>query len=364
MKNTKYKIFFLYIFLIICFLGCSGTVEKGTKLVETPSVTLYAVGDIMMGRNIGKKMKEEGVDAPFEFIKEDLIKGDIVFGNLESMIGVMKKDKNGKEEKPHYDKNYNFLAVPESAKVLKGAGFTVVSLANNHAKDYGSHRIASTRKYLDEAGVLFSGAGASIEEARKPAIIEKKGTKFAFLSYGIAHSNDVYAKGSRAGIAPFYRKYLKEDIAKARLVADVVIVSIHWGVEYDKKPIPRIVKLAHDIIDYGADMILGHHPHVVQSLEFYKGKPIVYSMGNFLFDQKKGRTSGGMMYEFKFKSTNLDSIKAHPLGRVNTYYPKLAVGDIKTNQLKELKEISLYLNEDESLVEFLDVKLQLEVVTK
>lgn len=348
--------------VLLIVVGCgviknskAPTVEANPVAIDE-SVTIYATGDIMMGRYIGKRMKRGGVDAPFEFIKEDLKKADIVFGNLESMIGVIKKDKNSLDEKPYYDKDYNFLAVPESAQALKDAGFTVVSLANNHAKDYGPHRITSTRKYLKEAGVAFSGAGASLEEAREPAIIEKKGTKFAFLSYGIAHSNDVYAKDSRAGIVPFYRKYLRADIANAKLIADVIIVSIHWGMEYEAKPIDKQVELAHDIIDYGADIILGHHPHVVQSIELYKDKPIIYSMGNFLFDQKDGRTNGGMIYDFNFEGSELKTIEALPLGRVNTYYPKLAEGEVKTNQLKELREISLELNENKKALNFLNIK--------
>lgn len=335
--------------------GCSAiksepeTMEPAKNIVDR--VTLFAVGDIMMSRYIGKRMKYFGVDAPFEFITEDLKKADIVFGNLESMIGIMKKN-----EKPYYKKNYNFLAVPESAKALKDAGFTILNLANNHAKDYGPKRIISTRNYLKEAGLSYFGAGGNLKEARQVTVVEEKGTKFAFLGYGIAHSNDVYAAGERAGIVPFYRNYLKADIANAKLVADVVIVSIHWGKEYEAKPIERQVKLAHDIIDYGADIILGHHPHVTQSVEFYKEKPIIYSMGNFLFDQKEGRTKGGMLYSFGFEGKKLNSINAVPLGRVKTYYPKVAEGDVKTKQLKELREISLYLNKDRKMLDFLNAK--------
>ncbi len=357
MKNINI-IGLLLIVVFSLFIYGYRTVDREAALPAQTiddNVTLYATGDIMVGRYIGKRMKSDGVNAPFEFIKGDLKKADIVFGNLESMIGVMKKDKKGVEEKSHYKKDYNFLAAPESAKALKDAGFTVVSIANNHSMDYGPKGITSTRKYLKEAGVSYFGAGKDLMEAREPVIIEKNGTKFAFLGYGVAHSNDVYAGAGRAGIAPFFRKYLKVDIKNAKLAADIVIVSIHWGVEYEAKPIKRQVKLAHDIIDYGADIILGHHPHVVQSLEFYKDKPIIYSMGNFLFDQKSGRTKGGMIYGFEFKGSELASIEAMPLGRVYTYYPKLAVGEVRTRQLKELKEISLYLNEDKAALDFLEI---------
>lgn len=359
MKNVHFIGLFSFLVLGLFLSGYfTGDLEE-IKIIASPEIiekdiTIYAAGDIMMGRYIGKRMARRGVDSPFKFIKDELKKADIVFGNLESMIGVMAIDKMGAEEKPYYDKDYNFLAVPQSAKALRDAGFTVVSLANNHAKDYGPDGITSTRKYLKEAGVKFFGAGKNLVEAREPVIIEKKGTKFAFLGYGIAHTKDVYATGNKAGIVPFYRKHLKADIKSAKLLADVVIVSIHWGVEYDVQPIKRQVKLAHDIIDYGADILLGHHPHVVQSIEFYKDKPIIYSMGNFLFDQKAGRTSGGMIFSFDFSGGKLKAVGALPLGRVDAYYPKLAVGEVKTSQLKELREISKYLNEDKTVLDFLN----------
>lgn len=337
-------------------VGSGNPPEEIKEFKEDKSTTIFAVGDIMMSRYIGKVMAKKqlasfdgsGIHYPFKEIAGKLFEADIVVGNLESVIGVKSID-----EKTYYDKPYNFLAHPDTALVLKQAGFDVVSLANNHAMDYGPKRIIKTRQVLDEAAIKYFGAGSNEFEAREPSVISHNGTTIAFLGYGNGHSNDIYATDSKGGTARTIGKNIKADIEKAKLKSDIVIVSLHWGFEYEDTPKNWQRKFAKNLIDYGADAILGHHPHILQGIEIYKGKPIVYSLGNFLFDQKKGKTTGGMIVELNFEDKKYKGINVIPLDRFSTYYPKVATGKKKQTALKELYAISLPINKDKKALAFI-----------
>jgi poly-gamma-glutamate synthesis protein (capsule biosynthesis protein) len=306
----------------------------------TQEVCLAAVGDIMLGRYIGKVMNTRGKHYPFDQVTVLLRKHDIVFGNLESGIA---KDTSA----PFFpSKPYNFAASPNAARALKEAGFTVLGLANNHMLDFGPNEPALTRSLLQKQGLSPFGAGKDIGEARQPLMLTRNGVRFGFLGYGVAHSRAVYAQRNRAGIAPISMDDIRKDILVLRSQVDVLIVSLHWGIEYEKMPTRKQREEAHQIIDWGADMIIGHHPHVMQGIEIYKNKLIAYSLGNFVFDQKGNGTDRSFMLACRFQEKTLYSVEIVPLDRFRTYFPKVAEGKMRLGILKELKKISLPINSE------------------
>jgi poly-gamma-glutamate capsule biosynthesis protein CapA/YwtB (metallophosphatase superfamily) len=330
MKRTK-QIVILFLLILV---SCS---RQEAPRQET---TFLAVGDIMLGRYIAKVMQTAGSDLPFHKMISALAAADIVFGNLESIIS------NDDAEPSFPDKPYNFHARDEAAPALQKAGFTILTLANNHAMDYGSESLVRTRALLAQNGIESFGAGKDLDEARQPSIITKNGVRFGFLGYGMAHARSVYAEKNRSGVAPIRPDDIRQDIAALRGSVDVLIVSLHWGIEYETRPQEQQRVLAHKIIDWGADLILGHHPHVMQGVEIYKGRIIAYSLGNFVFGQKGPGTDQSFMLACRFRGSSLTGAEIVPLDRFRRYFPKLAEGEEKVRLLADLKTISLPLNAD------------------
>ncbi len=301
-------------------------------------VTLYAVGDVMLGRHIAKVMSEQGADYPFGEIAPVLQSADIVFGNFEAIISSIDRPPSFPE------KPYSFHASGDAAEALKKAGFHVLSLANNHAMDYGLAALSETKKLLAAKDIATFGAGAGISDARLPAIVTKKGMRFGFLGYSIAHARSVYAGKNRAGIAPVRIDDILADVQALRNQVDVLIVSLHWGIEYENVPGSRQREEAHRIIESGADIIVGHHPHVMQGVEVYKGKIIAYSLGNFIFDQKGKGTDRSFILACTFRGSTIVSAEIIPLDRFKRYFPRAATGKAKEGMLEGIKNISLPLN--------------------
>lgn len=300
--------------------------------------SLLAVGDIMLGRYIGKVMHARGEHYPFNQVRELFRKNDIVFGNLESGIA--------KETTPPFfpKKPYNFAASPAAAAALHEAGFSVLGLANNHMLDFGPDEPTRTRSLLQKQGLSFFGAGENIVEARQPAVLVRNGVRFGFLGYGVAHSRAVYAQKNRAGIAPIVMEDIRKDIQAFRSAVDVLVVSLHWGIEYENSPSKKQREEAHQIIDWGADMVIGHHPHVMQGIEIYKNKVIAYSLGNFLFDQKGAGTDRSFVLACRFRKKTLYSAEIIPLDRYRSYFPRVAEGSAGEDIVKDLERISTTLH--------------------
>jgi len=218
-----------------------------------------------------------------------LFYADLVIGNLESPL-TDKQDPTPVKSSASVEAKTNFLfksESPETAAALKDAGFGVLTLANNHILDYKEEGLIDTLQRLDEAGLKHAGAGADDKGAATPAIVDIRGMKVVVLA-----ASDVVPKGFEAGpekpgilSMKSAGKFLKLIRKTRKDNPDALLVlSLHWGAEATETPIERQETLAHRFIDAGADMILGHHPHRMQGVEFYKGRPIFYSLGNFLFD--------------------------------------------------------------------------------
>ncbi|MEW6087908.1 MAG: CapA family protein [bacterium] len=336
--KINFKVFFFSVFFVT-IISCIIFLHRAKAENNKPEVTLLAAGDILFDSEIEDIIKSKGGRNIFEKVAPILKQGDIVFGNLESMMGTKKGVPIYKDLKP-----YNFLASLDRHKILKENGFNVLNLANNHTMDYGPGPIRETRQLLLKEGMHFFGAGQNLNEARGPAIIIIKGIKFAFLGYSKTYPQDGYASENKAGIAPINLDYIREDIKNIRGKSDFVIVSIHWGTEYKFMPDERQKEIAHKTIDSGADMILGHHPHVLQGIEIYKNKFIIYSLGNFLFDQENYWKDKSIILSCNFSKDRLKSIKIIPIDRYEKYLPKPAEGNEKNIILNKIKQISLPLN--------------------
>jgi len=306
--------------------------EKKTLPSRKERVSLIAVGDVSFSR-AGERIikKEKDINYPFLKIKDYLKSGDIVFANLETPI-------TSGPEIPNFA--MIFRSNPGTEKALKQAGFSLLSLANNHTLNFAEKGLKDTLAYLESVGIQYVGAGENRQKAYQPVYIEKKGIKFAFLAYsdgGLVP--DTYEAGeNHAGIAFINQEEMMKAVRKARAKADFVIVSLHAGTEYTDTPNDLQVNFAHAAVDAGADLIIGHHPHVVQPLEQYRGKYIFYSLGNFVFDQpQKRETREGLAIKVYFSKEKIEKISLLPVVMENLAQPRMASEDEADKILARLK---------------------------
>ena len=264
---------------LIALKQSSAVEEMKPEILSPKRITLGFVGDIMLDRGIKSSVMKYGngnYDYAFEKVKDYLNDFDILFGNLEGPIS----DKGTKT-----GSIYSFRMDPKSAQSLKDAGFDILSLANNHMGDWSKTAMKDTFKNLEKVGIIYSGGGNNKEEAYKIKTIIKNDTKIAFLSFSQFGKGYLEAGENTAGIAIISDEKIKSGIEKAKSENDIVIVSFHFGDEYKKEPNVYQKNIARKAIDYGTDLVVGHHPHVVEPIEEYKGGYIAYSLGNFVFDQ-------------------------------------------------------------------------------
>ncbi len=267
----------LSIFSVVLLSTAGTAVEKSGKREE---VVVAAIGDIVLGwhlDNIYLKLAGAGKDPfdfPFSGVSDVLEKADIAVGNLEAPF-----TKRGEK----MEKKFNFRVDPEYVKCLKRGGVDVVNLANNHIMDYGGIGLMDTMETLGNAGIRYFGAGENLYEAREPVIIEANGLKVAFIGFSNTFPMEMNATKRKPGVVFGYPGYIKYDVKKAKENADFVVVSFHWGSEKSHRIKSYQKEYARLAVDSGADVVLGHHPHVLQGVETYRGKVIAYSLGNFVF---------------------------------------------------------------------------------
>lgn len=266
---------------------------------------------------------------PFEKIAPFLRQKDFVLGNLETPLS---------DHKRAYGL---FISDPGYAESMANAGISMVNLANNHIFDAGEIGFFQTIEHLAKAGVLYTGAGKDLENARAGAFVRVRDMKIVFLGYTQFCNNRFSSVADRyPGILPMDRQLILEDIHNAREKADLVFVNLHWGIENDPNVHPKQVEIAHFLIDNGADGIIGHHPHVPQGIEIYKKRPVFYSLGNFIFGQGDFRwNTDNYLGEIVIEGKMMRKILLHPIsgqGR-ELFQPGLLKG-IRANSLfSELK---------------------------
>lgn len=268
--NSVHTINLQNLFLIICI-----TPAIFAKQAETVAIGL--MGDVMLGRTVNEKIGQTSFSYPWGSIRSLLKKNDLNLINLECALTTSTC------ETP---KTFNFKANPDSVKTLTEGSITVTNLANNHILDFSYPGMNETVMTLDAAGIRHVGAGNNLQEAQRPTIINIKGLKIGIIG---ATDNE---PGWRAG----YKKpgvnflYMNEPqrilklIKKVKPAVDFLILSIHWGPNFREKPSRQFIDFAHKAIDAGVDILHGHSAHIIQPIEFYKGKIILYDTGDFVDD--------------------------------------------------------------------------------
>jgi poly-gamma-glutamate synthesis protein (capsule biosynthesis protein) len=247
----------------------------------------------MLARSIGGALIRDASNSPFARVAPILRQADVTVGNLECALG-----NRGKPAR----KSYTLRGPTAAAADLAGAGFDVLALANNHSLDYGPAALDETARLLDAAGVRHAGAGANEEAAHRPAVLEVKGFRLAFLAYVDTPAEGRYAAatwsalGERPGVAWAKPGRIAADVAAARREADLVIVLLHSGYEGVQVPNKIQRQAAHAAIDAGAVLVIGSHPHVLQGVERYGNGVIAYSLGNFVFDGLYGRSETAILH--------------------------------------------------------------------
>jgi len=288
MKQTELKkaiiglaaLFLISLLGLGLWLGLKSTpvlAEAGGPKPDS-EVTLMAVGDIMLGRDVAKSSaaSPEGNDYPFGLIK-DLGKGaDIMFGNLESPLVASESLSSQQSD------GYLFPAQPTMGNNLRSNGFNILTVANNHALDYGLAGLNDTLQSLDRAGITYIGAGTN---PYAPRYIEKNGLKLAFIAATRVEPSGLKT-GETSHIALFDQDKILVAIREARPQADVVIVALHWGEEYQAVATSSQHDFAKLAAEAGADLILGAHPHVLGEFEVIGRTVVAYSLGNFIFDSR------------------------------------------------------------------------------
>jgi poly-gamma-glutamate synthesis protein (capsule biosynthesis protein) len=285
--------------------GARNTVSNRPSLParQPPAVRLVFGGDVMLTRHVGRIARANADAAyPFRLLAPLLSAADIAFVNLESPFSDRGKPT---------EKGMVFRAHPSSIEGLLLAGIDVVSTANNHSRDGHGYGVEYTYRWLQKHGIAAAGTGLTPEAAHAGVVLERKGVRFGFLAYTYDQSNGNH-RDVDARVADMNLLTLVADVAALRNRSDAVIVSMHAGDEYRLKPNLRQQEFARAAIDAGAAVVAGHHPHVVQPFEIYKGGVIFYSLGNLVFDQfQRAETQEGLIAEVLFRGARLEDFRVH-----------------------------------------------------
>ncbi len=304
--------------------------------VPPPPLVLLAGGDVMFDRAVGQDLARNGPEYSLAGISGDGRAADLFFVNLESPLAT-----TAKLEKP-----IAFRADPRAAVSLAAAGVDVVSLANNHAVDSGRDGLRETMDNLKKSGIRWCGAGTDRAAADTPLIRSVRGVRVAFTAF------TEFPEGSRKRdnvptMSLADEETVRRVVSAAVRKADVVVASFHWGEEYRDAPGPSQVRLARVAADAGADLILGHHPHVPQGLAILPsgraGRPrrslVAYSLGNLLFDQRHPWTNRGFLLRCRLDRDGVRDAALAPL-RSSGRKPRPAAGDELPQDLRRLAGLS------------------------
>ncbi|MGH2558402.1 MAG: CapA family protein [Thermomicrobiales bacterium] len=311
-------------------LGALGSLAA-TPTAANNIATVGFVGDVVPGRNVAAKIEETGDPAsPFRDVAGQLASYDLTVANLEGALSET-------IEPPDDPHTFTFVADPNMLEGVELAGIDGVTLANNHALNSGVEGLQDTTAALDEAGIRYTGAGNTLDEAREPAIFQVNGLTIAVLGINgvTANPNDLpgvvsgeeAATADAPGTNPFVADQFLADIRAATERADIVIPYFHMGVEYRDQPPDWAVEAAHAAIDAGAAMVVANHPHVIQGMEIYEGRPILYSLGNFVFDQAFSiEVRTGMILEVTFRGTEIAGLRLHGVEIEDFHRPRPMTG--------------------------------------
>lgn len=309
---------------------------------STRTVKLKAVGDIMLGdhpvcfgHGVRSTIEEKGLDFLLKEVEIALKDTDILFGNLESVLS---------------DAGYNSSSMasaelrgrPEDAMGLSRSGFNLINLANNHALQHGRQAFKDTVKNLSNQSikVVGLGKGARCETLR----LVKNDIEIVFLGYSLRpekYSDEpapyLYANANEETILAHVNELRLESESQ-------IVVSLHWGEEYLNYPSKKQISFARDLVDSGACLIIGHHPHVLQGIEEYKGAIILYSLGNFIFDKWQRNPRETAIFSCEIGANGVSNIEVTPVLISRSFQPKLASGKEKIKILNNIEKYSASIN--------------------
>ncbi len=296
-----------------------------------PPLTVSWVGDVILGRTVHTIMTRlNDYQAPFRLVADELKNSDLTIANLECSLA-------DDIEPPTDPLTFSFMTFTAGGDGMSLAGIDAVSQANNHSMNFGAHGMRDTLAALDQRSIKHFGIGENLDEARKPVIFDVQGRKIAILGYDGITGGTYGATDSTAGTCPLDVDIMAQDIASVRQQADLVIPFVHWGIEYQLTPNAEQQAIAHSAIDVGADMVIGSHCHWVQGMEIYQGKPIIYSLANFVFDQDWSlETKQGLIMHLVFRLNRVAAIRFVPVLIEDFYQPHLVDGADMTQILDRI----------------------------
>jgi len=314
--------------------------------LRLPAITsIIAVGDIMLGDHVIYYLDKFGAHYPFDSTKHLLQFAHFTIGNLEAPFGT---------KGVKFDKKFNFMVHPRYARGLVDAGFNVLNIANNHIMDFGEQALISTMETLDSIGIRYCGAGTNAANAGKPAILDYCGIKVGFIGCSLTFPEEFWAKKDSAGTFYPRENELIQHIHDSEQQADFTVVSFHWGQELRTTPKPYQQFYAHLAIDAGADLILGHHPHVLQGLEIYNDRLIIYSLGNFAFGSYSNKSKDSIILKTYLTTGGLLYARVIPISVLNNqvaFQPRVLKGKQTEAVLAYLNTISQELNQGTDIID-------------
>jgi poly-gamma-glutamate capsule biosynthesis protein CapA/YwtB (metallophosphatase superfamily) len=296
-------------------------------------VTLSVAGDVMLARGVAEAAAARPGDDPAPALGPmtgRLTRADLVVANLESTLSRAGAPTQGGD---------SFAADPRVASRLADAGFDALSLANNHAGDFGDRALLQTVRRLRSAGLRTFGAGATPAEAWRPAVLERRGVRFGFLGFNAIGETPAVGPGQPGAVSvsmpprtgPLDRGELRRFLAAVRRLArrvDVVVVMPHWGTQYTNRPEPVQRRVARRLARVGADLVVGGHPHWVQGVQRVDGALVVHSLGNFVFDMDfMAETMAGVLLEATFRGDRLVAVDFVPYRMDPSFTPRVVRGD-------------------------------------
>lgn len=324
------KIVLLLLIMVLVLLNSYTFAEE-----EKDTITISVAGDVMMDGSVRQQINRQGYDYPWEKVKEYFKESDLAIVNLETSITTKGVKWPGKY--------FNFRSNPENLDSMKEAKVDIVTLANNHVLDYSNQGFLDTLTHLEKRDILYVGGGRNKKEALEGIVIEKKNTKIGVLAFSrVIPDTRWYATNNKLGVVGAYDGYTSDmmnRIKELKEEVDILVLSLHWGVERSTKPRTQDINIAKAAIDAGVDIVMGHHPHVLQGVEVYKGKPIFYSLGNFVFGGRDKLTRTTMIGQINIENKNLSSINIIPCNIINGR-PIPAVGKDKDQSIKYIRNLS------------------------
>lgn len=304
MRSFQLRLFILGCVGIWCLYPAESSLPENSASVTPPApkvkrATFLAVGDIMLSRGVARTIDLAGDPlVPFSSLEDLFHSTDFNFGNLESPV-------SGNDAR--IGKGLVFNARKADIEGLVRYNFKVVNLANNHALDQGVKGLNFTRKFLTDKGINYLGVGENKTAAWAPKVVAANGIRIGFIGASYASINDggVVKNEHVARIEDV--EHLRSSIARLKIDSDFIVVTMHAGVEYVRNPDRFQVNFARAAIDAGADLVIGAHPHWIQTVEQYQGKYIFYSLGNFIFDQRQPGTTEGLMLHIAVTRTGREN---------------------------------------------------------